>query len=239
MGIAAAIIGGAALTGVAALGGSMIQSNAAQKASSQQAATANKALGIQQQQFATGQAAVQPFITAGSSVLPTLTSLQNPGTAASTLQNLPGFQFASQWGTKATQNALAAQGLGGSTGPLASGISQFNNGLASQNYAQYINQLQTTAGLGSASASSLLSGANQAGAIQGGTLQNLGNAQAAGTLGSASAISNGLNSAAGGIGNSLLLSSLLGGGGGSTGTSVYGSGAAPYGQNPAWFTGSS
>src|SRR5580658_2220285 len=52
---------------------------------------------------------------------------------------MPGFNFATNWGTKTTENALAAEGLGGSSGPLASGINQMATGLAGSYFPQFLN----------------------------------------------------------------------------------------------------
>lgn len=160
--------------------------------------------------FNTGQQAVNPFIQAGQSVLPTLTALQNPGTANATLAQTPGFQFASQYGTMAATNALAGKS-GPSAGPLATAISQYNNGLASQNYFNTIQSLQGTAGIGSGAASSLLGGAINSGNAQAGTLGNIGNAQASGTLGSANALAGGLTGASGALSNAAIFNALGGG----------------------------
>lgn len=213
MAVAAAIVGGLGAAG--SIGGALINSSASKSAASQQAAAQQAALAQQQSMFNTGQQAVNPFIQAGQSVLPELTALQNPGTANAALQATPGFNFASQYGTMAATNALSGKS-GASAGPLATAVSQYNNGLASQNYFNTIQSLQGTAGIGSTSANNLLSGAINSGNSQAGTLGNIGNAQASGTLGSANALAGGLTGAAGAGSNALLYNQLLGqnGGGG-------------------------
>jgi hypothetical protein len=239
---------GAAIAGVASLGSAVIGSNAASSASAAQAqaqqnaltsqnANFNNALQFQQGAFNTAQGALNPFIQSGSSVLPTLQSLLTPGASqTAALSQLPGFQFQSQYGTMATTNALAARGLGGSTGPLAEGISNYNQGLAGTSFQSLVQQLQAYAGMGTSAAGSLASAAGQAGSnvgnltantnnTIGATQTNLGNAQASGILGSANALQSGLTGASNSTVNALLLSKLLPGSGGATagtGNGIYG-----------------
>jgi hypothetical protein len=147
----------------------------------------------------------------------------------------------------ATTNALAARGLGGSSGPLARGISDYNQGLAGTSFSSLVNALQTYANMGTTAAGSLANAAGTAGANVGGltastnntigtTQSNIGNANAAGILGSGNAVQNGIN----GVGNipmnALLLNKYLsrnsGAGAGAAGSNgIYGS-SVPSGYNP-------
>ena len=129
MGLAAAVIGGGVISAGASLFGASTQSSAAKSAASTQANASlqaaqlqaqygNNALALQKDMFGTAQNALTPFMNAGSSVLPTLAALETPGSnQTAVLSQMPGFQFQSQYGTLAAQNALSAQGLGGSRGP--------------------------------------------------------------------------------------------------------------------------
>jgi hypothetical protein len=198
------------------LGGSLIQSGAASSAASTQAQSDANALALQKQMFGTAQSAVNPYITAGNSVLPTLQSLLTPGASqTATLSKLPGLQFQQQYGDLTTTNQLAAQGLGGSGGPLGMALSNYNQGLASTSYNNYVSQLQGFAGMGSQAAQSLASGAIQSGNAQAATTQAQSSALASGTLGSANALASGLTGATSSASNALLLSSLLGSNGSS------------------------
>ena len=211
MPIAAGILGGGALSAAGGIGSALIGSGASQKASQQQ--TMMGLLGLQQQQqmFNTAKAAISPYSDAGASVLPTLQSLLTPGKSQTdTLSKLPGFQFASQWGNLATTNALAAQGLGGSAGPLAKGISDYNNGLAQTYWGQDAGALQNFANMGSSAAGALGGVASNCGNRLGNTIQGLGQSQAAGTLGSANALSSGLQGATGALGNAGMIYGLSG-----------------------------
>lgn len=223
----------------AASSASQAQAQAQQNALNSQNANFNSALDFQKGAFNTAQGALNPFINSGSSVLPTLQTLLTPGPSqTAALSQLPGFQFQSQYGTMATTNALAARGLGGSTGPLAKGISDYNQGLAGTSFGSLVNSLQSYANMGTGAAGSLASAAGQAGSNVGsltantnntiGTTEtNLGNAQANGILGSANALSSGLTGAANSTTNALMLSKLLGSGSGATagsGGGIYGNG---------------
>jgi hypothetical protein len=201
------------------IGGALIGSNASKNASDQQAAAQRQALAQQQalynQGLSTASGALQPFISAGQSVLPTLQGLLTPGPSqTNTLSQTPGFQFQSQYGTLAATNALAARGQGASAGPLATAISQFNNGLAGTTWQNTVNALQSYGNMGASAAGTFgtaaLGGAINAGNAQAGTIGNIGNAQAAGTLGSANALSTGINGVTSSASNALLFNRMFG-----------------------------
>lgn len=226
MPIGAAIGGG--LGAIGSIGSAFIGSNASSRASNQQAQAQMQALQLQSQMFAAANNALSPYYTAGQHALPTLEHLLTPSTSADTLRSLPGFQFQSQWGNLQATNALAAQGLGGSTGPLATAISNYNEGLAGTYWQNAVGGLENFANMGAGSANALAGTAVNSGNAMAGLLTGAGNALASGTLGSANAISGGLGGATGSISNALLLSGLMNRGGGG----IYGgatSGAqAPY-----------
>lgn len=202
------------IAGLASAGASIYGSTTA--ASEQEKAQKN-ALSQQQSMFNVASNALSPFITAGQGAVSTLSGLTNPGTAASVIQTLPGFQFTQKYGTMATQGALASQGLGGSTGPLAQALSQYNTGLANSYWGSAVNALQGVANTGANAGSALAGQAVQSGSNQAGNIVGAGNAAAAGTLGTTNAIGSG----AGSLGNAYLLSSLLGGGGTNLGGGLY------------------
>lgn len=207
----------AGIGAVGSIGGALIGSNAASNASSQQVAEQQAALAQQKQMFGVAQNALNPFVNAGQSVLPTLQSLLTPGASqTNVLSQTPGFQFNSQYGTLAATNALAAKS-GPSAGPLATAISQYNQGLAGNTWSSVVNALQGYANTGANAAGNLAGGAISSGNAQAGTLSNIGGSMAAGTLGSANALAGGLNGAAGSASNALLYSQLFGNGGGGGG----------------------
>ena len=205
--IAAAVIGGGA-----SLIGAGINAYSSSQASQAQVAQQQAALKQQQQMFNQAKGALNPFITAGSNVLPTLSGLLTPGQSASWLSQMPGFQFAQQYGQMGATNALTTRGLGASAGPMAKALSDYNQGLAGNQYFNTVNALQGYANMGSGAASSLAGNALGFGNAMAGTYGNIGNAQGAGYLGVGNALNNGLTGGANAFGNYSMMSALMNGG---------------------------
>lgn len=197
--------------------GSQNQANASRQASQQQAMLQMAALQQQQAQYAQNRSDLAPYRdigqNAGNMLTGQLPSLTQPfAPTQQQLEQTPGYQFNLSQGLKATQSAAAARGLGVSGAALkgaanyATGLAdntlqtQFNIDQANKNNA--FNKLYQTTGLGASAASgtALLgqSNANSQSSIFG----NIGNANAAGTLGAAGANASGFNSLGNGI-NSL------------------------------------
>lgn len=200
----------AAAVGLAAVGGiasSEIGSNAAKDAANIQAQSANNALNFQKSVFNTNQGNLQPFINAGQGATSTLSRLTGGnGTPAdfSSFANSPDYKFALEQGNRGVTNYENSQGMGLSGGALKD-ISQFNQGLASQQYGNYFNRLMSLATLGGSAANGLAgNNATMSNSI-GNTTMGVGQAQASGVVGSANAITGGINS---GVTNSLLASYL-------------------------------
>jgi hypothetical protein len=195
MALAAGIVAGGSLIG--GLGGALIQSNAAQSAAQTQAGAEMAALNA-------ANTNLQPILAQGKALAgpaqAQLTGfLTNPAAA---LQNYPGYQFALGQTEKAAMNAGTVMGLGGNT---LYGLSQNVAGITSQYENQYFQQLYNTLALGlntQVGAAGTLTGAQTA------ALTGIGNAQAAGTLGSANALAGGLNTATGGLSSAGLIYAL-------------------------------
>lgn len=248
---AVAILGAGALGAGASIFG-------ASKAADAQTSAANAAIANQKQMYGLNQAQLQPFINAGAGQignqqalldpnnaggpLAALMKLTNPGADMSAeLAQTPGYQFSLNQGLRASNNQLAARGLGGSGGAVAKGATNFAEGLAGNTWQSVVQALQNqftsqagagqnliNSGQGAASALAGV-GTNTANQISG-SLTGAGNAQAA----SANAIGGALGSAAGGVPSSLLLAQLLKGSGGGTGGGggIYGTGDGNwYGQS--------
>jgi|HubBroStandDraft_2_1064218.scaffolds.fasta_scaffold00063_10 hypothetical protein len=212
-----AAIGGA-LGAAGSIGGALLGSSASKSASAAQQALGQQALTQQQGMWSQALGAIQPVLNLGTNAaggaLSTLQKLLTPGPSmTATLSQIPGFQFAQDWGQKAVQNIGSTTGLGGNT--LTAGAN-FATGLAQQGYGNIVNSLNQlfSSGIGgAASAANSLGGtASNFGQQIGSTLTGIGQSQAQGILGSANALSSGLQGAAGSAGNALLLSRLLGGG---------------------------
>ena len=216
IGVPGALMIAGGLGAAGAVGSALIQSNAASKASAAQVALGQQALTMQQQNL-------QPFLTNAQGAGNVLNSLLTPGpNQTKTLSQIPGFQFAQDWGQQAVKNQATSTGLGGNA--LTAGAS-YATGLAQQNFGNLINPLLSLYQTGGSAAGALTS-------AETGTLTGIGNAQAAGTLGSANALAAGLTGATGSLSNAFLLNSMLSrigapGGNSPGGTGIYSAGANP------------
>lgn len=156
-----------------------------------------------------------PWRTAGGNAVDALSNwygLSNTGTGTTgtpgqtrpsvgtpDLSQMPGYQFQMQQGQQAVGRNLAAAGLSDS-GAAGKALTQYGQGFA-QNYAsQYVNGLQSLAGLGQTSvAQTGAAGANTANQV-GANQIYAGNAGAAGTIGTGNAINSGLSGLVGAYG---------------------------------------
>ena len=201
-----------------------------------------------------GVSALMPFANAGEAVAPTLTSLITPGAnMTSTLEQIPGFQFAQQYGQKAITNQATTRGLSGNAltagADYATGCGHAELWWRSCSVAKAIRSGAKAGGqignlLGSAgntalrcatnvgtrrlqrgdhAGNAILGAANTLGANIGTTTQAQGNALASGVLGAGNAAAGATSS----LGNLALLNALSGGklGGGSIGLFGSSSGA--------------
>lgn len=244
--VAAAVIGGAALTaGVGAM--------SSQSAANTQADAANNATNAQLGMFNVTQGNLQPYMGAGSNALSTLTgelpSLNTPMAIQPSINNTnwkqymsPAYDFQLKQGQQALQNSQAASD-GVLSGAALKGLINFNQntaGNAFQNafndyqtqYGNQFNQYQTQnqniynrlanlANLGENAGANVGQAATATGANVANTIQAAGNAQAAGTIGTANAVNGAINNGMG----YYMLNSLANGG--SMGASGWGSGYSP------------
>jgi hypothetical protein len=226
--IAAAVAGAGVVGSVA---GGALSASGAKSAANTQAEAANNATQMQWQQFQQMQQNLQPYMDLGQYGISNQKGLLQSGLLNPTfsfnptqaqLEQTPGYQFTLQQGLKNTNNALAAKGLNLS-GAQAKGLSQFTTGLASNTYQQqYQNALQNfmtnynvqsdlynryggLTQLGQNSAAGVGTAGLQTANNAGNYLTQGANAQAAGQIGAANAINQGL----GGVSSNGLLYSLL------------------------------
>lgn len=196
----------------------------ATSAAGTQAKAANNATAAQEAMFNQTQANVAPYIATGDVANQQLQNLLAPTTATGSagdpnavggttpnaaetaLQNTPGYQFTQQQGNQAVTNSLAAQGLGGASGPLGKGLARFVTGLADQTYNSQVANYQNATNTGAQAALGQGNIAAQTGSNVANTITGAGNASAAGTIGSTNAITGALQSATSG----LLTNRLLG-----------------------------
>lgn len=219
MGIGAGI---AAAGLVGSVGGALISSNAAQSAANTQAAAADRASQAAQAQFQQTRADLAPYRDTGATGLSALQAslgLGGSGTnllsanginsltfqpTQAQLEATPGYKFDLSQGLQSVQNSNAAAGRGIS-GAALKGAAQYATGLANNtlstqqgifqaNLGNVLNPLANLANLGQTAATQTGQQGLQATANSNALQVGGANAQAAGTVGSANAISGGLSS---------------------------------------------
>ena len=203
-----------ALGGLGALGGIYSGNQAAQAArdaaAMQQDAT-NRATAENARQFDIGQQNLAPWLQAGTNALASqqslmgLTGHSTPADTLAQLQMDPGYQFRMEQGQKAfDSSALARRGGFGSGSALTSAIN-YNQGAASQEYGNRLNQLAGISNTGQTTGNQLgAMGANYAN-NQGNLWTGNANAQGAAGIAGANARQSGLM---GGLGLGLAGANL-------------------------------
>jgi hypothetical protein len=201
------------------VGSSIMGSNAAKSAAATQAAAARRATDAQERMFERQVELQEPFREAGLSGQNRLLELLGIGgdTAAGDYGRYasaeftpeqfknyqdPGYAFRMSEGIKALDRSAAARG-NLMSGAQLKGINQYGQDLASQEYQNAFNRYQTSrtntlnpfsslAGVAQSSANTLGTAAGQFGQQMGSNIIGAGNAAAAGQVGSANAISQGI-----------------------------------------------
>jgi hypothetical protein len=218
-------IAAAVISGGAALAGAGLGYFGSKSASSQQVAAQQAALSQQQGFFNTAEGALKPYYSSGPQYGNLLSSLLTPGpNQTATLSQLPGFQFAQDWGQKAVQNIGTTTGLGGNT--LTAGAN-FATGEAQQGFGSLVNPILQMYGLGASAAGALSGAAQNFSGQASSTLTGIGNSQAAGTLGATNALTGGLTGASNSYFNSLLFNKFFGNGANGNGNGIYGNPSGP------------
>lgn len=205
----------AGVAGAASLGGAIISSNASQQAASEQTAAEEQGINTQLQMYNQTRSDLSPYRTTGQSALDTIANMYGLSTGGGTntgatsgqsyanFYNSPNYQFALQQGTQAVNSSAAAEGQVMS-GANQTALENYGQGLASQQFNNYMSQLLSLAGIGQSAAgmqaNSNTSTANSISSLDSAT----GASEAAGTVGSANAITGGLSS----IGSLGLYSTL-------------------------------
>jgi len=205
----------------------IIGSNAANSAASAQRAAANQASQTEMSMFNTAQTDLQPWMQGGNNALASLQKMLGigPGGGGATspllqmlgigangqstgginptnFQGSPGYQYQLNQNMNAVTNSAAARG--GLGGNALKQLQSTGQGLANQDWSQYLSQLNTgwqglvgnltgLSGQGMSAAGDIGNAAMKTGAEVGGNQIGAGNATAGGTIGSANAISGSIN----------------------------------------------
>lgn len=219
----AALIGGG-LSAVGSIAGGLMGSSAASDAANTQAASANRAADLQNQQFLAQQANQKPFLEAGykgeNRLLDLLGLSGNTGAAgygsmaknfgASDFQQDPGYQFRLDEGLKALDRTAASRG-GMLSGAALKAAGRYGQDYASNEYqnaynryqtnrSNLLNPLQSLAGQGQTTANTLGQAGQNYATNAGNAYMNAGNAAASGYVGSANAWNQALGNATNALG---------------------------------------
>lgn len=225
----AAIMGGSALlgAGITAWG----SNNAADK----QVAAGDRSIQAQRDMFDITRGGLQPFMQAGGNARDILAMLTgsgaggNPMTAPLTrpfqptpeqLEQSPGYKFQIDQGMKAIQNKSSSMGLGGVSGPMFKGLSDYVTGTAQNTWEKQFqtdllgrqnifNMLQPQAQMGANAAAGLGGAATTVGQGLGGTMIGQGNAQAGGIMAGTNAFGTGITNLGGQYMQYNLLQQLM------------------------------
>lgn len=193
--VAAAIVGGAVIGGVAS-----------NRAANTQAQAANNATDIQRQMYEQNRQDLQPWRQAGQSALGYITPGIAPGGEFNrnfTMQDFqqdPGYDFRMQEGLKAIERSRAARG-GLFSGATGKSLERYGQDMASQEYANAFNRyrlqnsdrfnrLASVAGIGQTATDQLVQQGSQFGQQAGNNMMSAANARASGYVGGANAFGN-------------------------------------------------
>ncbi len=210
---------GAAIGALGAIAGAAISSDGSRKAANTQADAGRDAQQTQRDMFDKQVELQEPFRQGGISGLNAILSgmglAGDPNAAGygslakdfsmADYQADPGYQFRQSEGEKAIQRAASAAGRSDS-GRAYKDLTRFNSGLASDEYGNAFNRfqinrtarlnpLQSLMGAGQSSANTLTSAAGNYGQNVGNNYTQAGDARAAGRVGSANAVNQGVGSA--------------------------------------------
>ena len=225
-----AILGSAAISGLSSIASGIFGASASAKAAKQQQQTAIMNAIMEANMYNANVARMQPFTNLGTGAATQLSSLTgtnaggNPLTAPLTakfqptmaeLAGTPGYQFALQQGELAAQNGFAAQGLSSSGAATKGGIN-YAEGLASTTYQnQFQNYLSQNAQIANILGAQVTTGENAAagtgtmGTTMSGQIANTTSqgaaAGAAGTIGSANAITGAIGGVANAASNAAMM----------------------------------
>lgn len=209
MPVGASVLVPALIGGAASVASGLISSNASNQASQVQQQAAKDAQATQLQMYNQSRADRQPYNVTGQGAMTSLADLyglptpSNPNggtpmsssTALAAFKGSPDYQFTQQQGLNGLDQSAASRGTllsGGHTKDVLG----YTTGLASQQFNNYANRLQSLAGIGENAATGNANAALSTGNSVAQTQLAGGAAQASGIVGGANAITSGLTGAA-------------------------------------------
>lgn len=201
------------IIGGASVASGLIGASAAGKAADAQARAAAESRALQERMYEETKANYAPYLNIGKGATYTLGSLYGIGTDGnqsnanvdySQFYSSPDYEFARQQGQLGLDRYLNSRGMALSGGALKD-TAQFNQGLATQQFGNYFNRLLSLSQLGSNAAANAGNAAAGFSGQMSNSIQGQGQAQAAGYVGQANAMTGALNS---GVSNSLLYNAM-------------------------------
>ena len=170
----------------AVVGSSLIGANAASRASSTQAASADQATQLQERMFNKQLELQEPFRQAGVNALNKIQSGNIMGSMD------PSYSFRFQEGLKAVDRQAAARG-GLISGGALKAAQRYGQEFASNEFGNAYNRLASMAGFGQTASNAQGNAAGQFGTNAGNLMTSAGAARASGYVGGANALTGGLN----------------------------------------------
>lgn len=171
------------------------QRGAADRASRAQQAAADKAMGLQSEQYQLSREDMAPWLKAGKGALEEQQALMGLGGdtagAMRSLQSSPGYQFRQQQGLRSLEGGLAARGGMGSGKSMAAG-QNYTQGFASNEYGNRLSQLAGLSGTGQSAAAGQGQQSMQYAGNMGNLMTGQANAYGAGQIAQANATQQGL-----------------------------------------------
>lgn len=209
--VAAAIVGGAIIGGVASAYSSKQGSNAADKVAAASQSSNDASVNEARRQYDQTRADYQPFRDLGVGATTRLNAAANGD--FSSFQASPSYDFTRQEGQRDLGNSFAAKG-GAASGNALRALSQYNQNLASGEYNNWFNQNLGLANIGASGTSGTAqAGANATNQIVGANTANvnaLSNSYFNGANARASGVTGAANSINSGIGNYIYYKNTFG-----------------------------
>lgn len=181
-------------SGAAGLGSAVIGSRSAKRATQAQTNAANQQIALDREIYADQTGRFAPYLESGGNALNAYNFEMGLGDRPDGyrgFQATPGYDFQMQQGTRAIDGSAAASG-GLFSGATLKSLQGFGQGLANQEYGNYLNRLSGMAGAGQSAAGMQATAAGNMGQSSGNALASIGNAQSAGAIAQGNAITGGI-----------------------------------------------
>ena len=174
--------------------GGAIQAGAANRATQAGVEASQQQMDLYRQIYGDQRSLLAPYRQIGQNAL-----AQYANEFAGGYEQSPGYQFQLEQGQRAIDNSAAA------SGQLFSGATQkaqlqFGQGMAAQDYGNWLNRLQGLSAMGQNAASGTGAAAAQFGQMGGSALGNQGNAMMSGAIAGGNAVNSGIQNALGAYG---------------------------------------